>query len=183
MSRIRRAGLACLFIVLPLALFWFSGVMALALALRIGASLVGLVAVVTVAVALPLGEAGDERVPDASAWPLPPPGRRRLSRWRRRPAGGAEVSETTSLERIVRIGESSAFEYRILMRPRLRAVAVRRLARAGVDPSDPLAVQGALGDRAALLEDQPLVDAGDLQAPGVPAAAVSGLLEALEELA
>ncbi len=85
-------------------------------------------------------------------------------------------------ERVVRFSEGSALDYRSMLKPRLAAVASRRLGDAGIDLVDGDAVESLLGPEAARIIDplEPPPERRD--ARGVPATTVRDLLRRLDQL-
>jgi hypothetical protein len=99
-----------------------------------------------------------------------------------RPPRPAPPEELERLRRAVSFASSSGFDFHVRMRPRLREIAAQRLlARRGIDlDRQPDAVRRALGPAGwdAVHGDPP----PDRMAPGPPAAALRGMLDALEDL-
>jgi len=91
------------------------------------------------------------------------------------------VRVLSDLERALRLGRLTAGDFHVLLRPRLAELASSSLARRGV-PLGSEAARAALGDAYALVDPAapPPADRSD---PGVPLAAVSDLVQRLEQLA
>lgn len=164
-----------------LALVHLAGAISLTSSLRIGA----------VAVSLPLLVSSLRRL--ATAFPAPnetgasrvgPALFGRLGAWatghRTRPT--PDDGEEHAIAHLVRFGEISAMDFHIRLRPRLAAVLGRRLASAGIDPTDLASVSRSLGPLAASLLDPTLAPPRERDARGVAAADVALLLERAEEL-
>lgn len=153
--------LACVGAALARALGWLD----LDDAIRVAASVAGVAAVTLTARAAPL-----------AAIPRPDP---------RRPASsGSTVAPEgeVRLARLVSIAERSAADFDVLVRPRLAAVARRRLAEAGVDLDRREDVESVLGSRGADAVAPSVRVDRDRDDPGVPAEELIALLERLREL-
>ncbi|MHB1987427.1 MAG: hypothetical protein ACYCSF_05525 [Acidimicrobiales bacterium] len=153
-----------------LALAHLAGVLGLTAAIRVGVAVLGVIALAVVVhglLATGDGASGDD------GWVKEP---------RRARAGRPGFGEVGGLERAMRFGESSAMDFHMVLRPRISAVATRRLVEAGIDPADPTAVESVLGPLGAFVVDPDAKAPADRQGPGVPAAAVRDVLSKLNAL-
>lgn len=96
-------------------------------------------------------------------------------------AADPEMAAWQELERAVRFGAVTIGDYRLIVQPRLSALAAARLARRGQSLSDTEAAEALFGE-AFYLIDPRIAMPSDRLGPGVPVAAVESLLRALEEL-
>lgn len=158
-----------------------AGGLGVAPSLRLGAVTTGTAALIVAVRALrALGEGrhegsfGGAPVPSFTSTVVAALRRRRV---RRAPAVGP-----AALELLIALGERSAADFHARLQPRLRAVAVGRLVRAGIDPNDGAAVSDALGPlgMAVVRESGPRPEH---DAPGVDASTVRDLLRRVEGLA
>jgi hypothetical protein len=85
------------------------------------------------------------------------------------------------LERALRFGATTIGDFRLLVQPRLRALAFARLKRHGVSLSDAKGAEALLGEGFHLVDPRTVMPA-DRLAPGVPTAEIEPLVTALEEL-
>jgi hypothetical protein len=83
---------------------------------------------------------------------------------------------------LIRLSASHGLEFHARIRPRVAAVARRRLRSVGIDPSERDAVRAVLGELGAAVADPAPAQPPDRDAPGVPVAELIGLLSRLEEL-
>lgn len=84
--------------------------------------------------------------------------------------------------RMVRFSQTSAFDFHAMLKPRLVAVAQRRLEEVGVDPSRRADVEAVLGPFGAWAVDPSVVAPRDREQAGIPAEAVRDLLSRLDSL-
>jgi hypothetical protein len=83
---------------------------------------------------------------------------------------------------LIRLSASHGLEFHARIRPRVAAVARRRLRSVGIDPSDLEAVRAVIGELGAAVADPAPAPPPDREAPGVPVVELVALLSRLEEL-
>jgi hypothetical protein len=180
MSRARRLGAGLGGLIVVFTTIYLLGVLPLGTTLRAGGFVAGLFCLVSVATALPLEE-GEQHSEDDGAWKLPAR-TKRLRRIKRRIAEKVRTEAAdTPTERLVRIAETSAADFDTLLRPRLTAVTLRRVRRAGYEPSDMENLEQLLGPLAGVVL-QPRPRGHDPRQPGVAASEVALFLTKLKEL-
>lgn len=161
-----------------LAALYLAGLLNLTTTARAAGGLLGLYAVVVVTRLLPFAE-GDHDLETFSGWREPVRGGR-LARVRRR--AKPRPAPTDPLERMLLVSSASAADFDTLLRPRLAAVARRRLVDAGLDPADLEQVAERLGPLGARVLDPRIPPRRDLSTPGEPLTDVAALLVRLEEM-
>lgn len=179
MSRAGRSAAALGALAVVFGVIYLLGALPLGLTLRVGGAAAGLLAVVSVASALPLEDRGREEGEEPPWRVVARTGR--LRRFGRRLSSkvGSDPADTAT-ERLVRIAQTSAADFESLLRPRLAAVTGRRVRRAGYDPSDLESLQQLLGPLAGRVLTTSR--SHDPRGPGVEASEVAAFLENLKEL-
>jgi len=85
------------------------------------------------------------------------------------------------LERALRFGATTIGDYRLLVRPRLSALAAAKLGRRGLSLAEPEQAEALLKETFPLVDPRVAMPA-DRLAPGVPVTEIEPLVRALEEL-
>lgn len=179
-ARVARWAGGVVLVILVVLHLW--GILALPAAIRIGVAILGTVLLAVAARALPTTELDPRQDGDVPARRVPAFLGRLAFFGRRALRRGSPEGPGGGLEMAMRFSESSAMDFHRLLRPRLVAVANRRLADAGIDPSDRQAVEAVLGTTGASLVDPAARPPHDRQAAGVPVTTVRDLLSELDQL-
>ena len=173
--------------VVALTLAHLAGALGLVQAIRIGVAATGLISLAVAGrylfalCAEPIAAIRREQAPLLATLAALARGALHGRRWKARRRKGP-VGEVARLERLVRFSQTSAGDFHSLLRPRVSAVAARRLEDAGIDIADSRAVASALGPDGARLVDPLARPPDDRDDPGTPATVLLDVLRRLDTL-